>query len=131
MSDHPPLGEQQLEVLRFVSDHAPISVSEVARRYGEPRGLARTTILTVMERLRKKGYLSRSKEEGAYLYSPRVEQSDLLRDLVRGFVEKTLGGSLSPFVAYLGEAKSITDAELDALKRKVEELDRMREERNG
>src|SRR5207249_331104 len=61
--EQPSLGDQELEVLRFVAEHAPISVGEVAERFGEPRGLARTTILTVMERLRKKGFLTRSKAE--------------------------------------------------------------------
>jgi predicted transcriptional regulator len=127
MPEKASLGEQQLEVLRFVSEHAPITVSEVAKRFGEPRGLARTTLLTVMETLRKKGYLTRAKMNGSYHYQPRLEQEEVLRNLVRNFVEKTLKGSLSPFVAYLGEASDITDDELDALKRRVEELDQKRE----
>ena len=47
--DKPPLGDQELETLRYISEHAPISVGEVAAGFGEPRGLARTTVLTVME----------------------------------------------------------------------------------
>ena len=43
----PPLGELQLEILRFISDRGPLSVGEVAALFGEPRGLARTTILIV------------------------------------------------------------------------------------
>jgi len=36
--------------LAAVAEHAPASVREVAQQFGGPRGLARTTILTVMER---------------------------------------------------------------------------------
>jgi predicted transcriptional regulator len=121
--EQPSLGDQELEVLRFVAEHAPISVGEVAERFGEPRGLARTTILTVMERLRKKGFLTRSQGERPFRYSPRTPQGEVLRGLVREFVEKTLGGSLSPFVAYLAEAKDVSSAELRELRRLVEELD--------
>src|SRR5213593_1472150 len=106
------LGELQLEILRFLSVHGPISVGEVAERFGEPRGLARTTVLTVMERLRKKGFLTRSKGERPFRYSPRVTQGEVLRGLVRDFVEKTLGGSLSPFTAYLAEARDLSPTEL-------------------
>src|SRR6266568_4050475 len=113
----PPLGELQLEILRFVSDHGPLKVGEVAARFGEPRGLARTTVLTVMERLREKGYLSRRKEGGVYKYTPQVSQPDLLKRLVEEFVQKTLGGSLTPFVAYLADSTDLTEAELDALRR--------------
>jgi predicted transcriptional regulator len=119
--EKPSLGDQELEVLRFVAEHAPISVGEVAQQFGVPRGLARTTILTVMERLRRKGYLARSKERPAR-YSPRLSQNEVLRGLVRQFVEKTLAGSLSPFVAYLAEAREVTEEELTALRRLVDDL---------
>ncbi len=120
--EQPSLGDQELEVLSYVAAHAPISVGQVSEQFGAPRGLARTTILTVMERLRKKGFLTRSKGERPFRYSPRAEQATVLRGLVREFVEKTLGGSLSPFVAYLAEAKELSPEELTELRRLVESL---------
>ena len=45
---------------------SPPTVGEVAERFGEAQGLARSTILTVMERLRKKGHLTRGKVEGVF-----------------------------------------------------------------
>jgi predicted transcriptional regulator len=113
--DKAPLGELQLEVLRFVSDHGPLSVGEVVAQFGEPRGLARTTILTVMERLREKGYLTRSKHEGVFRYAARVEKAEMLRGLVREFVEKALAGSVSPFFAYLAQEKNLSAEEIAAL----------------
>jgi predicted transcriptional regulator len=121
-----PLGAQELEVLRFIAEHAPISVGEVAEQYGLPRGLARTTILTMMERLRRKGYLTRKRAERAYRYSPGIAQSDVLRGLVRDFVEKTLAGSVTPFVAYLAEAKGLSAEELAELRRLVEAMEEAR-----
>lgn len=116
------LGDQELEMLRFVAEHAPVSVGEVAASYGESHGLARTTILTVMERLRKKGYLARIKEGGLFRYRPQSEPADVMREVVREFVENRLAGSLSPFVAYLAEAENLTEEELTALRRIVDAL---------
>jgi predicted transcriptional regulator len=126
--EQPSLGDQELEVLRYVAEHAPASVGEVAEQFGAPRGLARTTILTVMERLRKKGFLTRSKGERPFRYSPRTAPSEVVQGLVREFVEKTLGGSLSPFVAYLAEAKELSPDELADLRRLVDSLEEAREE---
>ena len=50
-----PLRGQELSVFRHVADRAPVSVGQVAEEFAEREGLARTTILTVMERLRQKG----------------------------------------------------------------------------
>lgn len=122
-----PLGKQELELLRYVTDHAPISVRDVAVQYGEPRALARTTILTVMERLRKKNYLTRGKDGGSFQYSPAQSKPLLLQTLVGDFVQKTLGGSLSPFVAYLADAPEVSDDELAELRRLVEQMEQSRE----
>ena len=116
----PPLGELQLEILRFISDHGPLTVGEVAARFGEPRGLARTTVLTVMERLREKGYVSRRKEGGVFRYAPCAEKAELLRGLVREFVETTLAGSVSPFFAYLAQEKELSGEEILALRQLLE-----------
>lgn len=113
----------ELEVMRFVSANAPISVRDAAEQFGEERGLARTTILTVMERLRKKGFLKRESVDGVFLYSPAVAEEKLMRGIVEEFVEKTLGGSLAPFVAYLNDARGLTPEELADLKAMVEDME--------
>jgi len=117
------LGDQELSLLRYVTDHSPITVREVADRFGEEQGLARTTILTMMERLRKKNYLVRVKDAGSFQYRPVVAKTELMHTLVQDFVEKSLGGSLSPFVAYLTEAKGLTERELTELRKLIEVKD--------
>ena len=113
------LGDQELTLLRYVTDHAPITVREVAEKFGEPHGLARTTILTMMERLRQKNYLTRFKDQSAFQYQPVVAKTELMQSLVKDFVEKSLGGSLSPFVAYLSESKNLSEREMADLRRLV------------
>lgn len=123
-----PLGELQLEVLRFLTEQGPLTVGEVAARFGEPRGLARTTVLTVMERLREKGYLTRRKQDGVYRYAPYAGKPQLLQDLIRQFVERTLEGSVSPFIAYLAAERDLTDAEIAALRQLLESADEGKEQ---
>jgi predicted transcriptional regulator len=123
------LGELELDVLSFVADHSPITVREVATRFGEPRGLARTTILTVMERLRKKNYLERTGSDGAFEYSPRLQKSELFRGLIRSFADKALGGSLDPLVTYLVEDADLSDRQIHDLQQMIENLEDKRRDR--
>jgi predicted transcriptional regulator len=118
------LGPLEIEILRYIGDHYPISVAEVAEHVAETTGHARTTILTVMERLRKKGFLTRKHVSGVYRYSPKIPNQELLRGLVKDFVDRTLGGSVSPFVAFLAEGDPISDDDLSLLKRLVRDLER-------
>ncbi len=117
------IGQAQLEVLQYVADHQPIRVGDVAEHFAATQGKARTTILTVMEKLREKGFLTRKKRRGVFHYSLRNPKHEVLADVVERFVEQSLGGSISPFIAYLAESRGITDDERDKLKELVQDLD--------
>jgi predicted transcriptional regulator len=112
---HSTIGEQELALLRYIADRGAVSVAEAVDTFGSERGLARSTVLTMMERLRKKGYLGRRLLDGVYRYRARASSADVLKGAVRQFVEGKLNGSVSPLVAYLSEAKGVSDEELREL----------------
>jgi predicted transcriptional regulator len=116
------IGEQELTLLRHIADRANVTVGEAVEDFGTPRGLARSTVLTMMERLRGKGYLRRRLVDGVYRYSARASSADLLKGAVQRFVERNLEGSVSPFLAYLSEASRLSDAELKELEEIVARL---------
>lgn len=117
------LGHLELDVLQYLADHHPATVREVATHFANTSGQARTTVLTVMERLRTKGYLKRRKIDNLQHYTPTLSKADLLRQVVGDFVDGTLGGSVSPFVAYLSQSALINEDEarkLTALLKRIE-----------
>jgi len=122
----PPLGDQELALLRFVAEHGPLSVGEAAERYGAPQGLARSTVLTVMERLRKKRYLRRKSRMGVFRYESVSAPDELLRGVVGSFVDNALAGAVSPFVAYLAQTEDLTEAEQAQLQALATRLDAKR-----
>ncbi len=122
------LGDQELAVLRFVAEGGPQTAADVARSFGVRAGLARSTVLTVMERLRKKGYLVRKASDTGFLYRSKATSEALLTAAVGSFIDKTLAGALSPFVAYLAERSDISKSELAQLQSIVARM--RREEKN-
>lgn len=115
-------GEQELALLTWLAERPAITVGEVADQYGSPRELARSTVLTMMERLRKKGHLSRQPVEGVFRYTTGAGPDELLKDAVGTFVTRSLGGSVSPFVAYLSDDAEVTPEELAELEALVARL---------
>jgi predicted transcriptional regulator len=122
------IGDQELALLQYIGENEPASVGEVAAGFGEPRGLARSTILTMMERLRSKAYLQREQVDGVYRYQTTAEQQDVVQGAVATFVEKTLQGSVSPFVAWMAEKAEVSDDELAELEALVSKLQSQRRE---
>lgn len=120
----PSLGEQEMELLKYVGANGPIAVREVAIHFEKEKSLARTTVLTVMDRLRKKGFLSRAKVGGVFQYSAKMETEDVMSHKISDFVEKTLGGSLNPLFNYFLSSNKLTEDEarqLQELARKLHE----------
>jgi|SRR6185295_2121396 len=124
-----PLGTQELQLLRHITRTGPQTVGQVAETFGAAQVLARSTILTMMERLRGKGYLQRRRNSGVYVYTSPARDEDVLRDVVGGFVERSLEGSVSPFVAYLSRRSQVSDQELLELEALVDRLRARRRER--
>jgi len=122
------IGDQELTLLQYVAERGGATVGEAAEEFGAPRGLARSTVLTMMERLRAKGRLDRRQVEGIYRYSSPAAAGEVMRDVVKSFVEKTLGGSVSPFVAYLTDEARVSDEELAELEGLVARLQSQRKE---
>ena len=126
MPNPPSIGQAELEILHYVHDHQPVTVRQVADQLAQTKGVVRTTVLNVMTRLVRKGYLVRRKEDGVFKYSPRVAKAQHLRNLVRDFVDRSLGGSVSPFMAYLVQDARLSDEDRRQLRQLVRSLDQNR-----
>ena len=123
------IGDQELALLQHIAERGDASVGEVAAAFGESRGLARSTVLTMMERLRAKAYLDRRQVDGGvFRYSTTARQEEVVRNAVGSFVEKTLQGSVSPFVAWLSRRAEVSDDELAELETLVATLQSKRRE---
>ena len=115
------LGALELEVLKIIWERPACTVAEVAERLSR-RQYARTTVLTVIQRLHAKGLLKRRKEAGIFRYSATQQRDQVLSRLITRFVENVLDGSAAPFVAYLTEARNITPEQRAVLEAIVRDL---------
>ena len=122
------LGKAEMDILRYIAEHNPVTVREVADHIADTKGHVRTTVLNAMERLRKKGFLSRDQVGGVFEYEPSKPKKELFRNLLRDFVDTAFGGSHDPLVAYFVEGTDMTEAELRMLKKIAKKLDNQKGE---
>jgi len=89
-----------------------------------PRDAAYTSVLTVLRILEKKGYVEhRSDPAGgrAHVYSPCVPALKARRLHVRDLIDRLFGGSSEELVVGLLEDESLSRAELEQMKERIEE----------
>jgi BlaI family penicillinase repressor len=97
----PPLEMECLKALWRIGEG---SVRDVRAVVAERRPLAYTTVMTVMERLVRRGAIARRKSGRAFRYSPVVERETLRQRAIREFVETYFDGSQSALREWLDSA---------------------------
>lgn len=112
-----------MSILRYVLEHEPVTARQVADAMAESKGFARTTTHTLLERLLKKEFLRRESVEGVFRYTASGGKADVMKELVGEFVETALGGSLSPFVAFLTERANLSEKEVAELNRLLDRIE--------
>ena len=117
------LGTLEREVLAVVWDRGETSVKVVTARLSSP--VAYTTVMTTMDRLFKKGLLTRRKVGRAFVYQAAATRDELegavAAELVQSLFNRPGNGSL-PLLSSLVDAVSDRDrALLDDLERLIQE----------
>ena len=80
----PALGDLEAQVMRRIwARGEPVTVRDVLGELQRDRPIAYTTVMTVMDNLRKKGWLRRQAEGRAYHYAPLVSAEEYSAGLLR------------------------------------------------
>jgi predicted transcriptional regulator len=113
------LGPLEGAVMDRVWKQGPLTVRDIVDDLGRTRGLAYTTVMTVMVRLHAKGLLERERNGKTYLYRATFTRDEhrvhLSRNLARGLVSQFGDAALVAFSAELDEV----DAEHRAALRRI------------
>ena len=109
------LSELQLSLMRVLWARGEASTAEVAEALRGERGLAHTTVATLLTRLEKRGLLSSRRDGRALLYTPLVSEAEVQRSMVGSLVDRLFAGRASALVSHLLEARGVDAKELAEL----------------
>jgi predicted transcriptional regulator len=117
------LTDLELEVMHVVWELERGTVRQVYEVLLERRQIAYTTVMTMMNILEEKGYLTRSKEGRAYIYEPVRPKNEVISSMVDDFVTRVFEGSAQPLVAGLLKDKRLSKKDLEEIARMIEEAE--------
>ncbi len=113
------LGTLEQEIMDTFWALGGMSGKAVHEHINKSRPVALTTVLTVMERLRKKGLLKKEKKGGVFIFEAALTKDDFARSvstqLFRDILDISTGSAAASFV------DALADVDPDELKR----LDRL------
>ncbi len=115
------LTEQELEIMKIVWRRERVTVRDVYEELLERRKIAYTTVMTMMTILAQKKYLRKSQEERAYVYQPAKPKNQVIKGMVREFVNRVFNGSAEPLLVHLMEDRKLSGKDLEEISRMIRE----------
>ena len=117
----PPLSSSQLEVMHFLWERGEATVTDVWQHLSQHREVARNTVLTVIDRLTKRGWLNKTAVGNTHLYRPTVAKDKALGNVVQRMVETAFAGSADQMVMALLDGRGITSEEAARIRKLIDE----------
>lgn len=119
------LTPTEWNIMESLWEKAPKIGSEIVRDVKEAAGYSRSTTLTMLTRMTKKGYLECVEDKkGIKTYLPLIDRQEVARQETDHFLNRVYHGSLSLLVSTFTEGQKLSKEEIESLHeilRKAEE----------
>jgi predicted transcriptional regulator len=106
------LGDLQLAIMRSLWRKGEATVAEVHEDLEAERGLALTTIATMLAKLEKKGVVDHRMDGRRFVYQPRIDEGQVRRSMVAELTSQLFRGDVTALVNHLLSEHEIDAAEL-------------------
>lgn len=120
------LGELESAVMEILWAKPAQTVNEVEDRLRVKRDIAHTTVLTTLDRMYRKGYLTREKQAKAFVYSPQYSRGEFERIMTQEVLGALIGHSAETAVSTFVDLIGNEPGALDQLEAKIREKRRQR-----
>jgi BlaI family penicillinase repressor len=119
----PTLTPQELAIMKIVWRLDKATVRDVYAALLETRPVAYTTVMTMMRILEEKGYLKKTLVDRAHVYRPAKPRQQVVRAMVRDFVNRVFDGSPDRLLVHLAKDNALTEKQRRIVERLIEETE--------
>lgn len=115
------LGELQKAVMETVWELGEGTVREVLKRLGREPEPAYTTILSVMQKLEKAGWLTHRSAGRTHVYLPTSSREEAGSKTLRAFIDRAFRGDPLLLFQRLLDDEELSERDLSAIKRMIDQ----------
>jgi BlaI family penicillinase repressor len=114
------LGDLQKAVMEAIWELEEATVQQVRDRLEREPSLAYTTVLSVLQKLEKAGWLTHRAEGRSYVYRPIRSQEEEGTTSLRSFMNRVFQGDPLRLFQHLIDDQSLSDQDLAALRKMID-----------
>lgn len=121
MSETYQLTELQMAIMRVLWDKGQATVAEICEALRAERGLALTTVATLLSRLEKRGVVDHETRVRQFIYRPLVTETEVRHSMVHELTERLFDGDVAQLMTHLLSGREISPGDLERIKAMLEE----------
>lgn len=114
------LGNLQHAIMEVLWTAGEATASDVHRTLQPERGLAPTTIATMLSKMERKGVVAHRLDGRRYVYRATVSREVVRRSMLGDLTERLFGGSVAAMVAHLLSEHEVDPEELQELRELID-----------
>jgi BlaI family penicillinase repressor len=119
MKEGHTLGDLQLAIMRVLWADGEATVATVYERLYPVRGLALSTIATMLRKMEARGLVAHREEGRLFVFRPLPDQGEVHRGMVGQLINRLFGGDPLALVDHLIREGEIDTDQLDALRQQM------------
>jgi predicted transcriptional regulator len=116
------ISEAERDVLAALWDGGPATVREVQERLGTTRW-SRSTVITLLQRLEKKGYVVSDRGGFAFVFRAIVSREELVERRMEKLADDLYEGQAAPLLLAFARRRRFTAEEIAEFRALIDELD--------
>ncbi|MBP9143154.1 MAG: BlaI/MecI/CopY family transcriptional regulator [Thermoanaerobaculia bacterium] len=113
------LSDLQLAVMRVLWSRGEATTADVVADLAAERGLAHTTVATLLTRLEKRGVVAQRRDGRTWIYSASMSETEVQRSMVADLVASLFGGDRTALVAHLVSTDEVSSGDLAAVRARL------------
>ncbi len=116
------ISDAESVVMEALWQRHPRTAEDIVEDVAAPNGWSAMTVRTLLNRLLNKEAISAQRDGRRYRYTPVLTRADYVHAKSRGLIDRLFDGQLAPLVSHFSERQSLSQDDIKALKRLIEEL---------
>ncbi|MAT14581.1 MAG: penicillinase repressor [Planctomyces sp.] len=118
-AEHPT--ELELEILKILWSESPLPVREVRLQLERDaaRPLAHSSVITILNIMYRKGFVTRERDGKSFLFSPRIPRESVAGEMMQDLLSRVFSGSAAQMMLNLLETSDLDEEELVAMRKMI------------
>jgi predicted transcriptional regulator len=128
----PAMSDAEREVLKVLWEHGPLAVRDVLEHLTiQGQDWSRSTVITLLQRLERKGYVGSDKSQFAFVFRAVVSLEEVMHARMANLAGELCDGEALPLVLAFAERHRFSPEELARFRKMIDALEAKRGKRGA